>query len=420
MGIRSWFGGRGADPQPEEVKEAVNVNVLERIGGWSGGISMSGASVSEASALQVTAVLACLTRVASDIASFPLHVKRRNDDGTDFIPVRSNLYRLLHSRPNPLFTSSQFVGMMTAQGMLHGEAFAFIVKNAIGEPLELWPLQKSEVGVERRGFEIFYDVSAYEGAISGRYTSNEIFHLRPLSMDGVHGLSRLHTARNNIGLALAVQGTQSKSYKNGGRMPGYWTTSDVLGADQVALIEKQLQASNSDGNQWKSPLVDSGIDYKTTGMTFEDAQLIETRKHEILEVCAMFGVLPAVLGIDDKTQAFASVEAMFRAHLSHTLRPWLVSWEQSLDRDILDGQGPLFAKFDTSDMEKATTKERAESYGTLMQNLVLMPSEARAKEGLPPIKGIDEVWMQVIKGKNGLADSAGASQEGSANDSETE
>ena len=207
-------------------------------------------------------------------------------------------------------------------------------------------------------------------------------HLRPLSMDGHKGLDRLVYARNAIGLAQAAQMTQSKSYKNGGRMPGYWTTDEHLSEEEAARLSQSLQSAVSGENQWKSPLLDIGINYKTSGQSFKDAELIATRKHELIEVCAAFGVLPAVLGVDDKTQSFASVEAMFTAHLRHTLRPWLTAWEQTIDRDLLDGLGPVYCKFDTSDMEKATTKERAESYRTLMDTLVMMPSEAREKEGL--------------------------------------
>jgi HK97 family phage portal protein len=409
MGIMSWLSGRSAVPV-EQKSAPINLNVLDRLSGWAGGESLAGTVVSEVSALQVAAVLACVSRISLDVASMPMLIKRKNADGTDTVLDRARIMRLITQAPNPQHTAHQFVQMLTAQGALYGDGYAYIVRNSVDEPIELWPLQKTEVGVQRLGFDLVYTISAYEGAISGQFGARNVLHLRPQSMDGLCGLDRLVLARNHIGLAQAVHAVLSRSYKNGGRMPGYWSTDETLGPDESTIIATTLQASNTGDNQWKSPLLDRGMGYHSIGQTFDDSQLNETRRQEMIEVCIAFNMLPAVLGIDDKTQAFASVEAMFSAHLRHTLRPWLTCWEQCVDRDLLDGQGPLFAKFDTSDMEKATTKERAESYGVLMDNLVMMPSEARQREGLQPVAGIDDVWMQIVKGRAGIGPDTGEAE----------
>lgn len=409
MGLFDWLrrgSGRELVTEPDlDETRSTPVDQLDRLGGWTiGRESTAGVVVSEVSALQVSTVMACVSRIAMDVATTPLGVWFENANGSSAPARRTNAWRLLARQPNPVHTALEARGMITAQAALFGDGYAFIFRNVDGEPIEIWPLHKREVGVRRVGFEPIYTVHAYEGRIAGEFTRQNILHLRPQTMDGLTGLDRLIYARNAIGLAQAAQSSQALSFKNGNRMPGYWTTSEKLQDTVLTRLADALRAATTGSNQWKSPLVDMGVEYKTAGQSFEQAQMIETRRHEMLEVCAAFGVLPAVLGIDDKTTSYASTEAMFQAHIRHTLRPWFAAWEQAIDRDLLDGLGPLHARFDTSDMEKATTKDRAESYRALAETLVMMPNEMRRLEGLEPISGLDELWLEMMRGKSGLAD----------------
>lgn len=381
MGVYDWF------IRALSRKSASLQRLVIARGGWND--SSSGAIVSESSALRVAAAQACIALIANDVATLPLKVKRKTgaktDDATD-----APEFDLLFRKPNPLHTAFEFRQMMTAQAVMRGNGYAFKVRGG-GRVRELWPLMASEVTVTRVGYDLQYTVAAYEGQIAGTFSSRDILHLRGMMWDGIAGLDRLMSARDAIGLASAAEGTQAKAFKNGNRMPGYWSTDGILKQDQLELIANQLREATTGENAYRSPVLDGGLKYHSSGQSFDDAQMVETRKQQIVEVCAHFNVVPAVLGLDDKTQAFASVEAMMRWHLQHTLRPWLTAWEQSIDRDLLDtASGPLFAKFDTSDMEKASTAERAVSYRALVELGVMTRNEARALEGLPALPGLDD------------------------------
>lgn len=372
--------------RPEQ--KAANFNdVIARLMHEGGGESDSGVAVTEDVALKVSTVLACVTLIANDVASMPLRVRRATGTGTA-VATDAPEYALLFKRPNEWQSAFEFRQMMTAQAVLRGEAFALKVMSG-GRVRELWPLQKSEVEVRREDGEIRYSVNAYEGDVSGDFGRDKVMHLRGFTWDGWRGRDRMALTRNAVGLASAALSTQSKAFRNGGRMPGYWTTDQPLG-DAIDHIVEQLRTANTGENQWKSPLLDNGIEWKSTSNNFGDSQMVETRRLQMVEICAAFNVVPAVLGIDDKTQAFASVEAMMRWHLQHTLRPWLTLWEQAIDRDVLDtAAGPLFAQFDTRDLEKASTSERADAYRNLVELGIMTRNEARELEGLPPLPGLD-------------------------------
>lgn len=373
---------------PAEKKSTPLERLVMR--GEGGGQSSSGAIVNETSALRVAAAAACTVLIANDVAALPLKVKRQSKDRLEDANDRPE-YGLLLKKPNPMHTGFEFRQMMTAQAVLRGNAYAYINRAGNGRIMELWPLKASEVTVTRQGWELMYTLAAYDGQLSGNFTSRDIMHLRGVMWDGMVGLDRLDTARDAIGLASAAEGTQAKAFKNGNRMTGYWSTDGVLQTEQYDRLADELWRSTTGENTYKSPLLDGGVSWHSSSSNFNDAQMVETRKQQIVEVCAHFNVAPAVLGLDDKTQAFASVEAMMRWHLQHTLRPWLTAWEQAIDRDLLDGaSGPLMAKFDTSDLEKASTADRAQSYRDLVELGIMTRNEARALEGLPALDGLDE------------------------------
>lgn len=401
-------------PAKIEQKTALSLDVLARMmGEW--GKSNAGVAVNETTALQVSTVAACVMLIANDVATLPLHVRRHREGGSKLAATAPE-FDLLFRQPNEWQTAFEFRQMMTAQAVLRGNAYAYKVFNGAGRVAELWPLMASECQPNRQRGVISYDVTAFDGSLRGKFPRERIMHLRGFTWDGWRGVDRVDSARDTIGLASAAAGTQAKSFANGNRMPGYWTTDEYLRDEQLNRLVDQLITATTGDNQYKSPILDAGLKYQSSGQNFDEAQLVETRKHQIVEVCAAFNVVPAVLGIDDKTQAFASVEAMMRWHLQHTLRPWLTMWEQAIDRDVLDtARGPLFAKFDTSEMEKASTKERAESYTALLENLVMFPNEARELEGLPRIDGLDEEWREIVKGRAGLM----KAPEGGSDDQET-
>ena len=68
------------------------------------GKSAAGAKVNEFTAMQTTAVYACVRILAESIAGLPLHVYEYRGNGKERVPGHP-LYFLLHDSPNPEMTS---------------------------------------------------------------------------------------------------------------------------------------------------------------------------------------------------------------------------------------------------------------------------------------------------------------------------
>ncbi|HHX24749.1 MAG TPA: phage portal protein, partial [Thermoanaerobacterales bacterium] len=72
------------------------------------GGTTSGKTVNERTAMQTTAVYACVRILAEAIAGLPLHVYRYRLDGGKERIAQHPLYYLLHNEPNPEMTSFVF------------------------------------------------------------------------------------------------------------------------------------------------------------------------------------------------------------------------------------------------------------------------------------------------------------------------
>lgn len=368
----------------------------------------SGVQVNEITALEVSTVLAIVRRISADMAKLDIKVIERDKMGKATPRPDHPLQRLLSRRPNRWQTSFEFREMMTAHAVLHGDAVA-IKRTISGNVDELIPLVPGQFAIrQERHWEIEYDIYGPKGEVMKTLKGADVFHLRNLSWRGYKGLNLSQTSREAIGLSTALERSQALQMRNGARLHGLLTTDSSLTDDQISRIAEGWKRATTDGNAYSTPLLDGGLKFQAMSMSSVDQQMIETRKHQIIEICAAFGMIPAILGIDDKTQAFASVEALMQAYVDQVIWPWARRWQQRLDRDCLDGDGPLEVMVDLSQIRKASTKDQAEADVRLVTNGLRTVNELRARDGLPPLEGGDVPMrpMNMVSGDQANEDAA--------------
>ena len=116
------------------------------------GGSTSGKHVNERSAMQMTAVYACVRILSESIASLPVHLYQNQDEGSKTRAVKHPLYRILHDEPNPEMTSFVFRETLMTHLLLWGNAYAQIIRNGKGEVIGLYPLMPNRMTVDRDAF----------------------------------------------------------------------------------------------------------------------------------------------------------------------------------------------------------------------------------------------------------------------------
>jgi len=333
---------------------------------YGGRESFSGVNVTTDVALGVATVLACTRVIANGVAQVPFRLYR--DDGSTRKPATDHpLFGLIYRRPNKWQTSFEFRETVMFHLLLTGNAYVFV--NRVGrarDVRELVPITPGRVTVEQRSDDsLVYKVTGKDGAPQ-TFGADAIWHLRGPSWDAWRGLDAVRMARDAIGLSLTIEQSQAEFQRGGARVSGMLSVQDKLSAEQFEFLASWLDRHAPGGDRAGKPLIgDRGASFAPFTMTGADQQLIETRKHQIEEICRAFGVMPIMVGHADKTATYASAEQMFLAHVVHTLSPWYERLEQSADTHLLTEQdvaAGLYTKFTPNALMRGAAKDRADFY----------------------------------------------------------
>jgi HK97 family phage portal protein len=358
-------------------------------------LSKTGLAVNELTALRVAVVWACCRVLTEDVGKLPLKLIKEDDTGAKRIAKEHPLHRIISRRPNEWQTSMEWRMTMLLHALLAKGGYSYVSRSAKGEVLELIPLLPGNVEVRQDALrQVTYEVRGYNG--QAMILRREDVHvLRGLSWNGVSGLSVVQQGAEAIGLAMAAEETQARLHSQGARPGGIVTTPNKLTKEQVDNLKKQFSEGYTGvANAFRTLLLDNGLEFKPWMMNGVDSQQLETRRHQVEEICRFFRVFPSMIGFSDKTATYASAESFFGAHVVHSLMPWVTLWEQAMERDLLteaeiaDGYQ---VQFKLQGLLRGDSKSRAEFYSSGITTGWMTRNEARKLEDLDPLPGLDKV-----------------------------
>jgi HK97 family phage portal protein len=394
--IEPYFGPSRVSASGTTIDPADDVYYQNQTGA---GVAQSGALVTADTALRVSAVYACVRIIAQSVAVLPLLLYRLNqDDETRTKATDHALFHLLSRAPNPWQTAIEFRMMMQYHLTLRGNAYALILSAPNGDVIALKPLHPDRVRVFRLpGGLLRYEVRDPVTGATQSFLQDEIMHLRGISSDGILGLSPIAIAREGIGGAIATQDYANRLFQNDARPGGVLTVPGKLSDAAAKRLKEDWQQKFSGQNSHKTAILEKGSTWNATAMTPEDAQFILTRNFQTLDICRIFGVPPHMVGELDRT-THANIENQGIEYVTHTLMPWLVTWEQAISRDLLAGQeaDTLEATFQVDALLRGDTPSRYAAYAVGRQWGWLNPNEIRNKEGMDPMSDGGDVYLRPI------------------------
>jgi HK97 family phage portal protein len=363
-------------------------NFIKSVDFDEGGGSMAGISVSEESAMRTSAVYACVKILAETVASLPLHLYKKNGNKKSKAEEHP-LFSCLYEIPNAETTSFNFREVMMTALLLWGNAYARIIRDKQGHVKELWYLRPDLMTVSRdNNKKLKYDYADENGGMI-KYRPDQIFHVKGLSYDGVKGLSPIGQMKEAIGLSLATESYGAAFFGNGARPGGVIEYPGTL-KDPEKLRESWNKVFQGSKNSNKTAVLEAGAKFHTIGLPPEESQFLETRKFQINEICRIFRVPPHLVG-DLEKATFSNIEHQSIEFVQHTIRPWLVRWEQEISRSLLSDEERTmyFARFNVDGLLRGDYASRMQGYATARQNGWMSANDIRELEEMNPISGGD-------------------------------
>ena len=402
--VRDWFpagGGARAEISPASL----SLDSLNAALGLDGA-EPPVAQVSHAAAAGFPAYAGGVSKISSSIASLPLRVLDREGFDVENAPI----LRVLRESPNPYMNGRDLRRALVHQLLYFGNAFCFIDFDGRASIRGLYPrdartLVSIEVDADgdflSDAFDSSYDVAlpavaggslTYTFANRNRYERLpdwRVLHVKAETSDGLLGISPIERYKRSLGLSIAARDYATETFRNGG------TPLLVLGLDRsvgsdikdnvIANAKREFQAS---GRRRGVFAVGKNTSVQVVQASLDNMQFLQTRTFDVTEAARMLSIHPVKLGSAEK-MTYDNMERVDLDYAEDALRPLTDAIDAEISR-----KGGLWArrqvlKHDLSGVVRETDIQRYRAYTQAIQAGWMTPNEAREREGLETIPGLD-------------------------------
>lgn len=384
---------------------------------WFSSVSQAnggGVIVTADTAMRMSSVYACVRVLAESMAILPFVMYKPDGKGGKQRITDHWLYRLMAKAPNRFQTPFEWREMLMGHLALRGNAFCQIIEDGAGGISELLPLHPDRVTVE------LLDNGAWRYRFVDRtgatqiYRRDQVWHLRGMSGDGIVGMNPIEVQRSTIEAALSAQAYGNLLFANNARPGGGWIEYPGKFVDRAArkTFKESWNESQGGGKQGSVAVLEHGMKYHEVGMTSVDSQFLENRQFNVTDIARMFRIPPHMIG-DLSKATFSNIEHQSLEFVTHTMTPWAERWESSIESALLGEESEYEVEFDFTNLMRGDSAGRSTYYHNGILDGWMTRNEARAREGLNPIAGLDEPLrpLNMVEETDAQDEKAGDAQE---------
>lgn len=341
-------------------------------------------------AMTLAAVHRCVTVIMNSVASLPVRLYVYDKDGYKE-EVKNELSYLLGKKPNSKMNAYTFYSLIVKDILLSGNGYALILRDK-GKIVGFQYVQAGLVSPIDMVTRIDYQVTGINGIVK----QEDILHFMNYTDNGVYGISVLTHARRTLGIADAGDKAADNFYKSGGCTSGFLKFEGPSSGKQRDEILSAWNTATGGPNNGPNGIavLPANVTYTQLSVDPADAQLLESRKFEVIDICRFFGVSPLkVFSLENAN--YNSIEATELAFLNDTLRPLLTKIENELETKLFKPEDKFDIKFDVSELLRTDKKSQAEYFTKLFNLGVLSPNDIRKELDMNAVDGGDIHVAQV-------------------------
>lgn len=341
----------------------------------------------------MTAVTACVELIASSIASLPAELVVDTPDGRQPAPATSPAWRILQ-RPNSRQSWPAFVNMAVAQILLQGNSVSLIGTDARGAVNSLTPVPWTWImPVVVPGPRLAFDVldvgpEASLLGLPGRMLDSDVMHVRARSDHGIIGRSVLHRAAGVVRESVDIAQAAHSVWRNGLSLSGFVETGGPsLSPAQREAFRASLDNLRGAGNAGKTMLLEGSFKYNPMSISPLDAQLLDSRKFSVEEICRLFNVPSILLQLGQRMPA--SLDPYVTAFAQLALAPIINLIEGEFDAAVLPPG--MHLNLDLAGMLRGNFSAMTAALCAAVQTGIATPNDGRRALGLPAVDGGDDL-----------------------------
>jgi HK97 family phage portal protein len=357
--------------------------------------TVTGIQINQQSALNVSAVLACVTMLAEDVAKLPWSIYHVSEGEGREEAKGHFLYDLL-DQPNEWQNGFEFREQLQVGLILRGNGYAVKIRNGRGQVIKFVPVNPDWVALwEAPDGELFYRVTPSGLHLRAQLLNEpflipfaDMFHIRGFSTNGLLGASRIALTREAIALASAFEIQHARWMGQGARPSGMIAPKDKTLAEDVA---KRLAATIRDHftglqNSGKLILAEEAMEFKPFSMTAADLEFIASRQFQLQEIARIFRIPPHMIG-ELSRSTMNNVAQQGQEYINFTLTGYTNRWRAKFSSDFGLKRQSMSVEFDYRELTTADMQTRVNNWRTMIMSMIAKPDEARIDLNLPPEGG---------------------------------
>lgn len=327
----------------------------------------SGQTIGPESPFELVAFRAAINVLSQDVAALPLKLYRSDGKSREEV-IDHPLAAVLRYAANDRMTSYEFRETQMVSLLHLGNSYAYKQTDSLGRVMALYPLRPDRMTVS---------MSAETGGLTYTYTpidktlpttefsAAEILHIKGLSSDGMVGRSPLSDFREKLGEIAATERMTQSFFGNGMKRGAVLKHEKTLSDGAYDRLKRSLEDKAGADKAWKVLLLEEGMDFSELTFSPDDAQMLDTRKFSVEDVCRIYNLPPYKLRMNEPgASSYASVDAQRIDYLISSLTPWLVRIEQAFVRSCLTPKevaGGYFVEHNTRALLRSDLKSQAEA-----------------------------------------------------------
>lgn len=365
--------------------------------GYASMLNLSASEVANPTlALKIATCYRCISILSGSIASLPLEVQRKKN-GYWQVETDTDIAYLLGTSPNPRMTPFDLMRNAIIQILNFGNAYIHY-KVMDGKYTSLTLISPYCCVYDE--YADTYTVNDLHNHIYGVLDSDEIIHLKGLSLDGGYtGESVIRYAARTLGLAtredeqsddVMQKGSTYKGFVSGDEATkvGYGHVQDA----QISTVSDRIENELKSGKNIMS--LPGAMKFNQLSMSPADLQLLDSKKFSVLNICRFYGVHPDKVFQMQSNNYKASDMAQV-SYMTDTMLPYVVQIQQEYSRKLIPAalNYKMRVRFDLEEYYQLDFTTKAAYMTSTIANGTRTPNEWRAKDGKVPLDGGDQAFI---------------------------
>lgn len=362
-------------------------------------LTADGSNINYTTAMTISAVYKSVALISDSIASLPIEPYKLVN-GIYEVNHKSPTYNILNVEPHPMYGKVNFWKLMVSNMLLHGNGYAYIVRDQVGNPINMIPFYPPdvEIYVNVKDYKLKYKIIDRDGFIE----LSDMIHIAGQSVNGYSGISAVEYGSRSLGIAVAGDKTAKGFFDNGANASGIIKVDGRIDSAKATAIKNAWNTAFSPYNEGSTPggvaVLENGMDYQPVSVDPVSSQLLESRQYSVEEVARWFNLPASKLGITSGLN-YNSIEQNNLEYLQTTLNPIIEKIENEMARKFFKPSDRTIqvVKVNESAILRSDLNSRVSYLSKMVESGLMSINEGRKTLDLPAVDNGDEL---IIKSGN--------------------